>query len=185
MSESNFTILAFSDNSPGILQRVTIVFTKRKLNIESLTVSETEVPNISRFTIVARCPLEIAQKVAKQIKRIVEVRDVILCQDSEICYRELALFKIRTCSLAERPKLEEIVEKYKALIVEEGQSGLIIENSGSELETQELFAELKPFGLKEFVRSGRIAVLRADRISEEEQIAHADTATEAESLTWL
>ena len=68
---TNVTILAYTDNSPGVLQRITIVFTRRKLNIESLTVSETEKQDVSRFTIVTRCPKEVAQKVAKQIKRIV------------------------------------------------------------------------------------------------------------------
>ncbi len=185
MKESNFTILVYSDNSPGVLQRITIVFTKRKLNIESLTVSETEIPNVSRFTIVARCPEEVAQKVAKQIKRIIEVKDVILCDDNEVCFRELALFKVRRCHGEERAKLDDIIKKYYALIVLENESGITLENSGSEEETQQLFAELRPFGLKEFVRSGRIALLKGDRVVEDPQIAHADTATEAESLTWL
>ena len=111
MSGVNFTILAYTDNSPGVLQRLTIVFTRRKLNIESLTVSETEKPDVSRFTIVARCPREVAQKVANQIKRIVEVRDVVLCEDTDVCFRELALFKVRRCHGEERQKLEALLGK--------------------------------------------------------------------------
>lgn len=185
MSETNFTILAYTDNSPGVLQRVTIVFTRRKLNIESLTVSETEKPDISRFTIVVRCQREIAQKVANQIKRIVEVRDVVLCEESEVCNRELALFKVRCCDGEERSRLNTLLDQYSAKIVLESETGIMIENSGPESETQEIFAALKPFGLKEFVRSGRIALLKSDRAPEGEQIAHADTATEAETLSWL
>ena len=151
----------------------------------SFPVSETEKQGVSRFTIVVRCPREIALKVSKQTKRIVEVRDVVLCDDSEICFRELALFKVRRCHGEERKQLEELLNKYIAVVVLENETGIMIENSGPENETRELFAALKPFGLKEFVRSGRIALLRADRAIEKEQTAHADTATEAETLSWL
>lgn len=185
MNTADFTIIADTDNAPGVLQRITIVFTRRKLNIESLTVSETEKPDISRFTIIVKCQREIAQKVARQIKRIVEVKDVILCEDSEICFRELALFKVRKCEGEERSRLETLVSQYLAEIVLENETGIMIENSGPETETQQLFAALKPFGVKEFVRSGRIALLKADRAPKEEQTAHADTATEAEALSWL
>lgn len=181
----NFTILAYTDNSPGVLQRITIVFTRRKLNIESLTVSETERENVSRFTIVASCPEEIAQKVANQIKRMVEVRDVLLTEDQEVCFRELALFKVKPCNDSLRAQLEQVLNKFAAKIVLENESGIIVENSGSEAQTKELFTSLQPFGLKEFVRSGRIALLKMDRLPEETQTAHADTATEAETQSWL
>ena len=113
------------------------------------------------------------------------MRDVVLCDDSEVCFRELALFKVRRCHGEERQRLETLLAKYIAEIVMENETGIMIENSGPEDETQELFAALKPFGLKEFVRSGRIALLKADRAPEEEQTAHAETATEAETLSWL
>lgn len=183
--KENFTIIAYTDNSPGVLQRLTVLFTRRKLNIESLTVSETEREEVSRFTIVIETQREIAEKVARQIKRVIEVRDVVLSQDDSICYRELALFKVRRCHGEERSRLEALIGKYQAEIVLENESGTMIENSGPEAETRELFAALKPFGLKEFVRSGRIALLKADRAPELEQTAHAETATEAETLSWL
>ena len=185
MKATTHTLLVFTDNSPGVLQRLTIMFTRRKLNIESLTVSETEQHARSRFTIVVRCDLETAEKVAGQLKKMVETQDVLLCSDREVCFREVALYKIQPLTTSKRTEFDACVREHAAHLIEESASGLVVEKTGVEDEVQMLLAALKPFGVKEFVRSGRIALLKSDRAPEFEQIAHQEHATQADSDSWL
>ena len=179
------TLIVFTDNSPGVLQRLTIMFTRRKLNIESLTVSETEQHARSRFTIVVRSDLETAEKVAGQLKKMVETQDVVLCSDRDVCFREVALFKLQPSSTAMRSEIEACLEEHGAHVVENTPAGLVIEKTGVEDEIQLLFVTLKPYGIKEFVRSGRIALLKSDRAPEFEPIAHQEHATQEDSKSWL
>ena len=92
-------LTVFSDNNPGLLHRVTAVFTRRKINIESLTVSETEFPGVSRYTIVINAEKDIAGKLAEQIRKIIEVHEVIVGEDEAIVSREVALIKILKSSI--------------------------------------------------------------------------------------
>lgn len=103
---ARYTLCIFSENSPGVLHRITTLFTRRKLNIESLTVSETEKPGISRFTIVVVREREFAYKVADQIQRIIEVSDVYVCEDADLIFKEIALYKVASADSALRSQIE-------------------------------------------------------------------------------
>jgi|688.fasta_scaffold1011384_2 acetolactate synthase-1/3 small subunit len=157
-TEKTFTISIFSENSPGVLHRITTVFTRRKINVESLTVSETEQHDISRFTIVVKLSEALVTKVVAQIQRIVEVRSAYATEDSELYFKEIAFIKVRTESANERREVEEISRQRGAAIVAVKPETIVVEQTGSEEEIRSLYLLLEPFGIAEFIRSGRIAI---------------------------
>lgn len=161
------TVTAFTDNSPGVLHRIVVAFTRRKVNIESLTVSETEQVGISRFTIVVKSPFEAVQKIARQIDRIIEVREVYVSRDSDIVFKEIAFFKIATDSASKRAEIEDLAHRYDAKVTYAEKEFLVLEKTGDEDSISSLFLVLESFGIKEFVRSGRISILKHERKEEE------------------
>ncbi len=163
MEEKEFTITAFSENSIGLLNRITIIFTRRGLNIESLTVSESAIHGIFKFTIVIRTNQILIEKVVKQIEKIVDVlRAYYLCQD-EIIFQEIALYKVPTKALTQSTEIEGLVRKYNARILEVTSGYTVIEKTGHKDETQQLFDDMKKFGVLQFTRSGRVAITKATK----------------------
>lgn len=158
-----YTICAFTENSPGVLQRITVLFTRRKINIESLTVSETETKGISRFTIVISSQRELVEKIAKQIARIIEVVDVFAAENTDLIFKEIAFVKVCTDSPERRAAVEEVAHRHGATVVFVDKEYLVVEKTGSEDQIQSLYLLLQPFGIKEFVRSGRIAIFNRAR----------------------
>lgn len=155
-----FTIIAFTENSPGVLQRITDLVTRRKINIESLTVSETERKGISRFTIGVNADHSIMQKIVKQINRVIEVEAVHLCQNKDLIFKEIAFFKVNTTVASKRAELEELAHRYGAPVIHAESDYLVIEKTGEEDDINSLFLLFEPFGIREFIRSGRIAILK-------------------------
>ena len=151
------TFLVWTDNSPGVLLRLTTLFTRRKINVESLTVSATEEEGISRFTVVISTDPIIAATIGRQIERMIEVRRVFVFAEPDVVHREVALVRARVS-----PKVEEALRiKFDdCKIVERGEKGTLIQFTGTEGEISELLIHLNPYGITEFVRSGRIAVTR-------------------------
>ncbi len=155
-----FTISAFSENHIGLLNRITIIFTRRHVNIESLTVSESAIPGLHKFTIVVRDTREQVEKITKQIEKLVEVTKSYFHTNDEVVYQEIALYKVPTESLIANTELERIIRKYSARILEVTAEYTVIEKTGHSDETQELFEKLKEFEVLQFTRSGRIAVTK-------------------------
>lgn len=160
----NFTFTAITENSPGVLHRITGLFTRRKINVESLSVSETEKKGTSRFTIVVKTEKDLAEIVVKQMRRIIEVLDAYVCRDSHLIFREAALIKISVDNPEKRSEIEKLCEKYDAIIAFGDKEHLIIEQTGTDEEVTSLHLLLEPFGVEEFIRSGRIALLKENRI---------------------
>ncbi len=158
MSDKLFTISIFTENSPGVLHRITTVFTRRKINVESLTVSDTEQHGISRFTIVVCIPEQLAEKIVEQIRRIIEVRDVFATEDSGLYYKEISFIKVRTNSAEDRRRAEEIARGNGASIIAAQPEALVVEQTGTEEDIRSLYLLLEPFGISEFIHSGRIAI---------------------------
>jgi len=152
------TISVFTENKAGLLQRVTTVFTRRKINIDSLTVSESEIPNIDRYTIVVEEEEVRIQKVVQQLEKQVEVHKAFYHLEKDIVYQEIAQFKRPTSLLAHGGDAERWVRKHHARVLAVEKDFTVIEKSGHKVETQALFDELAPYGILEFVRSGRIAI---------------------------
>ncbi len=155
-----FTITAFSENHIGLLNRITIIFTRRHVNIESLTVCESAIKGISKFTIVVNETREKVEKICGQIEKLTEVLKCYFFTESEIIHQEIALYKVPTTALLEGNMVESIVRKHNARIMEVTPEYTVIEKTGHKDETQELFEELNKYGVKQFTRSGRIAVNR-------------------------
>lgn len=161
--EGKYTVSVFSENSPGILHRITVLFTRRKVNIESLTVSETEKKGISRYTIVVRASKDLVEKISKNIQRVIEVTEVFVSENRELVFAEIALFKVESRSEQQsRLKIEELAHRYGATVVYGAADYLVIEKAGQEDEIDSLFLLLEPFGILEFVRSGRIALRKQE-----------------------
>lgn len=168
MEEKEFTIIAFSENSIGLLNRITIIFTRRHLNIESLTVSESAIQGVYKFTIVIRCTMSQIEKVVKQITKIVDVLKAFYLCPEEIIHQEIALFKVPTEAVMQSNEIETLVRKHNARILEITPDYTAIEVTGHKAETQQLFEELKKFNVMQFTRSGRVAITRdiRERLSE-------------------
>lgn len=157
--DQEFTIIAFSENYIGLLNRITIIFTRRHINIESLTVSASEVEGIHRFTIVVKVEdEEKVKKIVKQIEKLVEVIRARYYRNEDIIYQEIALYKVPTKELANGTNVEDIIRENNAHILTVEPEYVIIEKTGYKEETQELFKQLEPFGILQFVRSGRVAI---------------------------
>jgi acetolactate synthase-1/3 small subunit len=160
MEKQEFTITVYTENHVGLLHRITTIFTKRKINLESLTTSESEIEGIHRFTIAVTETEEQVIKVVKQIEKQVEVLKADYYKKKEVVQQELALYKIATETLTNGIEIERIVREHNARFLTIEREFVVIEKAGYKRETKALFDELEPYGIKEFVRSGRIAVAR-------------------------
>lgn len=158
--KKRFTISVFTEDVVGILNRVSIIFTRRKINIESIAASESEIDNIHRYTIVITEEEDQVKKVVQQLGKQVEVIKAVYHEDSEIIYQEIALYKIPTDVLVSGGEVEKIVRTYSARVLSIEQEFTVLEKTGYKEETQNLFNELEPYGILEFVRSGRIAITK-------------------------
>ncbi len=166
MSGQSYTLSVLTEDRAGLLNHITIIFNRRKINIESLNVSTSEVKGISRFTIVANCSRDKADKICEQIRKLVDVLGAFVYESDEIFYQEIALYKVPTSVFMQGQKIEALVRNNGARILEIEQDHIIIEKTGHKEETHDLYQKLEPFGLLEFVRSGRVAISKSKRRTE-------------------
>ena len=161
---TTYTICIFTENSIGLLNRITIIFTRRRVNIESLTVSETERKGVSRFTIVIRHESrEEVEKLVRQIRKIVEVMAVFGYLNDEIVFNEIALYKVATPLGTKSLDVETINKQYKAWVVYWGLDYVVIEKTGNNDDIFAFLDYLKQYEILEFVRSGRVAVGKTEK----------------------
>ncbi len=156
-----FTITVYTENQVGLLNQITIIFTRRGLNIESLTVSPSSLPGIHKFTITCCSTRRELEIVITQIQKRIDVLKAYLLTDSEIIYREVALYKVPTERLLDEKDLEVILHRHNAHILEITRDYTIIEKTGHSSETQKLLDELRDYDILQFVRSGRVAVTKS------------------------
>ena len=166
IQEYNITI--FSENHIGLLNRITIVFTRRKINIDSLIVSESAIEGIYKFIVVVNTTEDMVKKVVSQIEKLIDVIRAFFHTNEELIYQEIALYKVPTEALYDSDTIERIVRKAGARILEITREYTVIEKSGHLEETQALFEELNQFKVMQFTRSGRVALTRdpIERLSE-------------------
>lgn len=166
--KQEYIITVFSENHIGLLGRITIIFTRRKINLDSLTVSESAISGVFKFTIVINETADRVEKVVGQLEKIVDVLKVFANTNDEMIYQEIALYKVSTEFLFDSDKIEKIVRDSGARILEITREYVVIEKTGHSDETQLLFEELNPYGVTQFIRSGRVAITRSniERLSE-------------------
>ncbi|MGI5911693.1 MAG: acetolactate synthase small subunit [Syntrophomonadaceae bacterium] len=155
------TLAVTVENQPGVLTRVTTLFRRRGYNIESLAVGETENPAISRITIVVRGDEKILEQVTKQLYKLVDVIKIVDITEDRSVQRELVLIKVKADNNV-RADIVQIVDIFRARIVDIGKNSLIIEVTGDGGKIDAMVESLKPFGILEMVRTGVIAMVRGE-----------------------
>jgi acetolactate synthase-1/3 small subunit len=158
--KQEFTITIYTENQVGLLNRIAIIFSRRKINIESLNTSPSEVEGIHRFTIVINELEEVVRKIVRQIEKQVDVLKAYFNTNDEIIWQELALYKVPTDTITEKVKVERLLRTYGARAVVIRKDYTIFETTGQREETDALLNVLAPFGLIEFVRSARVAIIK-------------------------
>lgn len=160
MSTQEYTITLFSENQLGIMQRVVSIFTRRHISIDSLSVSLSSIPDIHRFTIVVQVTEDMVKKLVAQMDKQIEVVKAFYYRNDEIVYQEIALYKIPTAAFADGNKVEKLIRAHNARILAIEPEYIVVEKTGHQEETEALLQELKEVGIYEFVRSGRIAIVK-------------------------
>jgi len=159
--KQEYTVTVYTENQIGLLNRIAIIFSRRKINIESLNTSPSEIESVHRFTIVINETEEVVRKLCRQIEKQVEVLKAYYNTSDEIVWQELALYKVPTSVIAEKVKVERLLRQYGARAVVIRHDYTVFETSGHREEIEGLIKALEPYGLIEFVRSARVAIIKA------------------------
>ena len=185
--KQEYTITVYTENQIGLLNRIAIIFSRRKINIESLNTSPSEVDSVHRFTIVINETEEVVRKLCRQIEKQVEVLKAYFNTNDEIIWQEMALYKVPTEAITEKVKVERLLRKYGARAVVIRKDYIVFETTGQREETESLITALEPYGLIEFVRSARIAIIKPsngfhEKLKEFEATAPGEDVIENEYL---
>ena len=155
-----YTISIYTENNIGLLNRISAIFQRRHINIESLNTSASEIEGVSRFTILVSMPEAQIKKIIGQIEKQVEVIKAYYHTEEDTIYQESCLFKIKSDLLFEERQIQNIIKESNARIVTVNKVFFVLEKSGRRSEIELLHRELSVFGIMQFVRSARIAVTK-------------------------
>ena len=161
MERQEYNITAYTENHIGLLNRIAIIFSRRKINIESLNTSPSEIEGIHRFNIVITETEEVVRKICRQMEKQVEVLKTYFNSNDEVVWQEMALYKVSTDIIAEKALVERLLRENGARAVVIRKDYTVFETTGHREETDALIKVLQPYGLIEFVRSARIAIIKA------------------------
>lgn len=159
-NKERFTVTVFSENTVGIINQISIVYTRRAINIESISASSTSIPGVYKTTIMCYSDRNTMEKVVAQLEKIIYVVKAFLYTDDQIVHQEVALYKLPTSQLMAEKHLEKIIRQHNARILDITPEFTVLEKTGHVHETQELFEELKNYDIRQFVRSGRVCVTK-------------------------
>lgn len=157
-----FTISVYTENNIGLLNRISAIFQRRHINIESMNISVSEIEGVSRFTIVVIMSEEKVKKIIGQIEKQIEVIKAYYHTEEEIIYQESCIFKMKSDLLFDERQIQNIIKDSNARIVTVNKQFFVIEKSGRKEEIELLYRELSVFGIMQFTRSGRIAVSKEE-----------------------
>ena len=164
-----FTITIFSENTVGLLNQITIIFTRRQLNIETLSVSPSAIEGIHKFTITTFSDETMMKKVVRQIDKRVDILKSYYNTDEGLVHQEIALYKLSADLFIKMGGVEDLIRKYNVRVIDMNESSVVLEKSGHYAETQSLFQELSErIGVLQFIRSGRVAIIKGkvERLSD-------------------
>lgn len=162
------TLAVLVENTPGVLTRIAGLFSRRGFNIDSLAVGRTENPRISRMTIVVEGDHKVLEQVTKQLHKLIDVIKISDITSEEYVDRELMLIKVNASDQGIRAEIMQIVDIFRARVVDIGRKSLTIEATGDQGKINALEQSLKPFGIREVVRTGMIAMLRGQKLTSTE-----------------
>jgi acetolactate synthase-1/3 small subunit len=157
--KQNFTVSVYTENNIGLLNRLSAIFLKRHINIESMTVSQSEIDHVHRFTFLVNVTETLIKKVVLQLEKQIEVLGAFYHIDEEVIYQETALFKLSTEFMYDE-RIQNKLKLRRAHMVTITKNYFVIETTGFKEDIDKLYDRLKPYGLLQFVRSGRIAITR-------------------------
>jgi acetolactate synthase I/III small subunit len=185
--KQEFNITVYTENQIGLLNRIAIIFTRRKINIDSLNTSPSEIESIHRFNIVINETEDVVRKLCRQIEKQVEVLKVYYHTNADIIWQEMALYKVPADIIAEKASVERLLRENGARAVVIRKDYIVFETTGHREETDNLISVLQPFGLIEFVRSARIAIIKDSegfnrKLREFEQMEPGEEVIENEYL---
>jgi acetolactate synthase I/III small subunit len=160
--QEQHTITVLVDNKPGVLARVSGLFARRGYNIESLSVSITDNPEVSRMTIVVAGDSDTLEQITKQLHKLIDVLKVYDYLDTPMLERELALIKVNA-EPGQRTELLQLIEIFRGKVIDVSEKTFVIEVTGSGDKIDAFEKQLEPFGIRELVRTGRIALMRGPR----------------------
>ncbi len=159
MATTKHTLIALVEDKPGVLNRMASLFRRRGFNIESIAVGHCEIPHLSRMTIVVDGATTMVEQVRKQLDKVIDVVRVSDITNTDLIARELALIKVKATS-STRSEIMQIVDIFRANIVDVGSDSVTVEVTGDEDKINSLYNLLGGFGIKESTRTGRIAMVR-------------------------
>ncbi|MFD2145564.1 acetolactate synthase small subunit [Mucilaginibacter antarcticus] len=185
--KQEYNITIYTENQVGLLNRIAIIFTRRKINIESLNTSPSEIESIHRFNVVINESEEVVRKLTRQIEKQVEVLKVYYNSNEDIIWQEMALYKVSTDVIAEKVSVERLLRENGARAVVIRKDYTVFETTGHREETDNLINILQPYGLIEFVRSARVAIIKNSegfnaKLREFERLEPGEEAVENEYL---
>src|SRR6187397_1904227 len=188
MQKQEYTITVYTENQIGLLNRIAIIFSRRKINIESLNTSPSEIESVHRFTIVINEVEDVVRKLCRQIEKQVEVLKAYYNTQEEIVWQELALYKVPTDIIAEEVKVERLLREHGAKAVVIRKDYTVFEVAGHREETDNLIKVLEPYGLIECVRSSRVGIIKAsdgfhEKLKEFEYREPSEVVIESEYLS--
>jgi acetolactate synthase-1/3 small subunit len=154
------TLIALMEDKPGVLNRVSNLFRRRNYNIRSLAVGHSETQDISRMTVVVDGDNRVVEQVVKQLGKLVNVTDVLDVTDKPAVIRELALVKIKA-GAGKRSEIIELAQVFRGRIVDVGPDSMTVEITGAEDRVNSLVSLLRPYGIEELARTGRVAMVRS------------------------
>lgn len=160
MKKENYTISIYTENNIGLLNRISAIFLRRHINLESFTASVSEIKDVFRFIIVVQITEEQVKKIIGQIEKQIEVIKAFYHTDDQTIYQETALFKIASKLLFEDRQIQNVIKSSNANIVTVTPEFFVLEKTGRRNDVEALYNELEPYGLMQFVRSGRIAITK-------------------------
>jgi len=159
LATTKHTLVALVEDRPGVLNRVSSLFRRRNFNIESIAVGHTEQPNLSRMTIIVEGDDAKVEQVRKQLDKVVDVVKIVDITSDDKVARELALVKVKSTA-STRSEIIQIVDIFRANIVDVSPGSLMVEVTGDEEKVGSLVDLLRGFGIREIARTGRIALTR-------------------------
>lgn len=158
--KQEFTITVFTENKTGIFLRVIGIITRRHINIESVSASKSAIDGIHKIIVVVKVEEALIKKVVAQLDKQVDVLKAFFYDNSDLVYQEIALYKIPTKAFYEGNDLETLIRKHNARILRIEKEYIVIEKTGHVNETEALLQELQTVGIYEFIRSGRVAIVK-------------------------
>jgi acetolactate synthase-1/3 small subunit len=154
------TLIALMEDKPGVLNRVSNLFRRRNYNIQSLAVGHSETPDISRMTVVVDGDNRVVEQVVKQLGKLINVTGVVDVTDRPAVIRELALVKVKA-GPGKRSEIIELAQVFRGRIVDVGPESMTVEITGPEERVNSLVSLLRPYGIEELARTGRVAMVRS------------------------